>query len=470
MAGFSPWASSGLLGGAGRRIAIAASASAALWLAVLWSSMGSVPPAPTPAAMAPAVAAAPVEIAPTKPLAPSLQLVAATGTPAPGGGSYNRFGLEMRTIAAPVNARGDVAFFAKLMRGTAEEGLFLSHDGRAALVAAIGSAAPGGGTIAGFTERPTPSLNAGGKVAFAATIEGGRASEAVLAWSGGKLTTLVQSGTRAPGVSGAAFFDFAPPMLNESGDAAFLATLRRGRETLDGIYLAAKGQLTKVVAAGDPAPGGGSFAALAAPALNAGGTIAFAAVVEGGPTPGGIFIAGANNASRQVVGAGNAAPGGGVFARISEHVGLDDAGRVAFGAFLGQGGGQGGPRAGVFLAEDGAITAVALLGNAAPGGGKFAAFGDAPSLAADGRLAFIAAIDGGPGTTGVYASEPAIGPDGVMRVAGPGDAMADGRRLGDFPLNASVAAGPRGWLTFQSTLRDGDDQSEAIVLLAPAGR
>jgi hypothetical protein len=455
MAGFSPWASSGLLGGAGRRIAMAAGASSALWLAVLWVSMGT-PPAPAPSAVATQPATAPA-----KPVAPPLRLVAAGGTPAPGGGSYNRFGLEMKTIAAPVNARGDVAFFAKLMRATAEEGLFLWHDGRASLVAAIGGAVPGGGTIAGFTERPTPSLNAGGKVAFAATIEGGRASDAVLAWSGGKLSAIAQSGARAPGVPGAAFFDFAPPALNDAGDAAFLATLRRGRETLDGIYLSAKGQLVKVVAAGDPAPGGGSFAALAAPVLNAAGTVAFAAVVEGGPTPGGVFVA-QGTALRQVVGAGNAAPGGGVFTRISEHVGLDDAGRVAFGAFLG----QGGRRGGVFLSADGGIAPVALLGDPAPGGGTFAAFGDAPSLAPDGSLAFIAAIDGGPGTTGVYAS----GPDGLKRAAGPGDMVADGQRLGDFPLNASVAAGPRGGLTFQSTLRTGDEQAEALVLSAPGGR
>ncbi len=462
MAGFSPWASSGLLGGAGRRITIAASASVALWLAVLWASMGVAPTAPAPSVAAPSAIIASPEPAPVKPVVPPLRLVAAAGAPAPGGGSYNRFGLEMKTVATPVNARGDVAFFAKLARGAADEGIFLWHDGRASLVAAIGAAVPGGGTIAGFTERPTPSLNAGGKVAFAATVEGGRASEAVLAWSGGKLTAVVQSGTRAPGVPGAVFFDFAPPALNDAGDAAILATLRRGRDTLDGIYLAAKGQLTKAVAGGDPAPGGGSFAALAAPVLNASGTIAFAAVVEGGPTPGGIFVAGENGALRQVVGAGNASPGGGVFARISEHVGLDDAGRVAFGAFLG----QGGPRAGVFMAADGGIAPIALLGDAAPGGGKFAAFGDAPSLAPDGRLAFLAAIDGGSGTTGVYAG----GPEGVVRVAGPGEAVAGGRHIGDFPLNAAVAAGPRGWLAFQSTLRDGEDQAEAIILFAPAER
>ena len=454
MAGFSPWASSGLLGGAGRRIAMAAGVSAGLWLAVLWSSMGVAPLAVAPDAMQPSAVIAP-------PPASPLRLIAAAGLPAPGGGSYDRFGLEMKVVNAPVNAQGDVAFFARLMRGSAEEGLFLWHDGRAALIAASGTKVPGGGTIAGFTERPTPALNADGRLAFAVTVEGGRASEALLSWSGGKLATLVQSGARAPGVPGAAFFALASPVLNQPGAAAFLATLRRGRETLDGIYLAAKGQVTKVVAAGDPAPGGGSFAALGAPALNARGVVAFAAVVEGGTTPGGIFMVGEDGAVRRVVGAGDPAPGGGVFARMSEHVGLDDAGRVVFGAFLS----QSGIRAGVFMASGSTVTPVALVGDTAPGGGRFVSFGDSPSLAADGSLAFIAAVDGA-GSTAVYAS----GPDGVVRAAQPGDALADGRRIGYFPLNASVEAGPHGWLTFQAGLGEGDERAEAIVLSAPGRR
>lgn len=431
---------------------MAAGASAALWLAVLWSSLGAAPPS----AAAPEITAP--EPASVKASVPPLRLVAAAGTPAPGGGSYDRFGLEMKSVTAAVNPRGDVAFFAKLVRGGADEGLFLWRDGRAALVAAIGGNVPGGGTIASFTERPAPSLNADGTVAFAAAVEGGRAGEAVLAWSGGKLATLAQSGARAPGVAGAAFFDLSPPALNDAGGAVFLATLRRGRETLDAIYLAAKGQLVKIAAAGDPAPGGGSFAALAAPALNKGSAVAFAAVVEGGPTPGGIFTAG-QGAVRRVVGAGDPAPGGGVFARISEHIGLDDAGHVVFGAFLG----QAATRSGVFMATDGAATPVALLGDAAPGGGRFVSFGDSPSLAPDGSLAFIAAVDGGTGSTGLYAS----GPEGIVRVAGPGDLVADGRRIGYFPLNSAVEAGSHGRIIFQAGLRDGDEQTDAIILFAP---
>lgn len=464
MPAFSPWAASGLLGGAGPRIAVAAAASAVLWLAVLWSSLGVAPPASQTASSTGGVSA-PARIA-----TPPLRALAASGAPAPGGGNYDRFGLEMQNPVAPVNVHGDVAFFAKLMRSATEEALFLTHQGRASLVASVGSAVPGGGTITSFTEHPAPSLNDVGSIAFAATIEGGRASEAVFAWSGGKLTSVAQSGAKAPGINGGAFFDFGPPVVNNSGDVAFLATVRRGREALDAIYLASKGQAAKIAAAGDAAPGGGKLAALGTPALNAKGVLAFAAVVEGGETPGAIFV-GSAAGLRRVVGAGDPAPGGGMFTRLSEHLGLDDAGRVAFGAFLG----QGAPRSGMFVAGE-TVAPLVMLGAAAPGGGTFASFGDAPALAGDGRLAFVAAVEGGPGTTGIYAS----GPGGLARVAGVGDPVADGKRIGYFPLNTMVAAGPGGRVTFQAGLQAGDKQStdspngdelaDAILVFAPEAR
>ena len=105
MAGFSPWSASGLLAGAGQRITIAAAGVACLWLAVLWASLGVAPPASQ-------VSNAPTEAAPQPP-AP-LRAIAVAAAPAPGGGQFDRFGIEMQPAPAPVNARGDVAFFARL--------------------------------------------------------------------------------------------------------------------------------------------------------------------------------------------------------------------------------------------------------------------------------------------------------------------------------------------------------------------
>ncbi|MBO0709921.1 MAG: hypothetical protein J2P47_01440, partial [Acetobacteraceae bacterium] len=68
--------------------------------------------------------------------------------------------------------------------------------------------------------------------------------------------------------------------------------------------------------------------------------------------------------------------------RLSERVGIDDTGRVAIAAFLG----QGETRSGVFVAGQNAITPIATVRTAAPGGGHFVSFAGALSLAGDGRV------------------------------------------------------------------------------------
>ncbi|HXA26692.1 MAG TPA: hypothetical protein VNW90_30750, partial [Acetobacteraceae bacterium] len=119
---------------------------------------------------------------------------------------------------------------------------------------------------------------------------------------------------------------------------------------------------------------------------------------------------------------------------------------------------------GIFIASDHDVSRVAALGTAAPGGGTFASFGDAPSLAPDGRLAFIAAIDGGNGSTGAFT----YGPNGIERVATVGDSIADTRHIAYFPLNSAIAAGSGNRVTFHAGLKSGDDQVDAIVLFGPA--
>lgn len=375
--------------------------------------------------------------------------MAIAGMPAPGGGVFGRFGVESQPVAAPVNVRGDVAFFATLARSPADEGLFVARGGRIARIAAIGDPVPGGGALAGFTEHPALAIAASGSVVFGAQVTGGRASEALFVWTGGRLNAIAQSATAAPGIAGGAFAGFAAPVINDAGDVAFLATIRRGRETQDAIYLRRKGQLRPVVTAGDPAPGGGTFSALATPAMNNKGAVAFAALVEQGERPAGIFIV-TDGKIRRAIGAGDAVPGGGMFTRLSEQVGLDDAGHVVFTAFLRDTASRGA----VFLDHQ----LVASIGMDAPGGGRFVSFGEAPSLAADGTVAFIGALDGAPGMAAF-----SCGPGGLQRRVAVGDEV-DGHRIVYFPINPAVAAGSGGRVTVQVGLRIGSEQVDAIVL------
>jgi hypothetical protein len=154
---------------------------ACLTVAVLWFAVLSVIPS-TPS-IGPAQPSA--RVAATAPTAlPAnryglLRPVVRSGLAAPGGGSFDRFDVVGQPIAAPVNARGQVAFYATVLHAPGREGIFLADSGTITKIAAVGDAIPGGGTLADLAADPSPALNAAGHVAFDAQITGGRATEGI---------------------------------------------------------------------------------------------------------------------------------------------------------------------------------------------------------------------------------------------------------------------------------------------------
>jgi hypothetical protein len=106
----------------------------------------------------------------------TLRLVVASGQAAPGGGSFDRFDVGSQPIVAPVNSRGQVAFYASLARAKAAEGIFLATVSGITKAAAVGDAVPGGGVLSEFARHPLPALNDAGKVAFGASVAGARAT------------------------------------------------------------------------------------------------------------------------------------------------------------------------------------------------------------------------------------------------------------------------------------------------------
>src|SRR5438093_736234 len=204
--------------------------------------------------------------------------------------------------------------------------------------------------------------------------------------------------------------------INGKGHVAFLATVRRGRESLDAIYLHSGGKSRKVVAQGDPAPAGGAFTGFGPPALNGKGLVGFGAVVEGRAVPGGLFVS-QGGAIRMLVGAGEETPDGGIFAKFSERVAVNDAGAVAFNAIL-----KGAPTSGAIYVVDDRVRRIAGLGDPAPGGGVFSHFGLWPSLSATGAVVFAASVDGGASPVAVFAASRKA----ISRVAGVGDRLPGG--------------------------------------------
>ncbi len=406
---------------------------------------------------------------------PTLRTVAAVGDPAPGGGSFAGFSVESLPILAPANSRGDVAFFATLLRGPGSEGLFLSSPsglsspggpsspsgprGGRRKIALEGDVVPGVGTLTGFGKHPIPALNEGGDVAFAAAVGGGKAVEGIFLWSRGRVQPVAITGTAAPGIGGGTLAGIESPALNDRGDVVFLATIRRGRETIDAIFGRMGGKLKKIVAQGDPAPAGGAFAGFGAPILNNKRVVGFAAAVEGRGVPGGIFVV-EGDATRMVVGAGDDTPAGGIYFKFAERVSLNDAGLIAFNAQL-----KDAPTpAGLFLVDHGAPRKLVLVGDAAPGGGTFSHFGLWPTVNNAGVVVFASSVDGGTHPIGVFVAKG----DTITRVVGAGDALPGGGRLLSFGLYPLAAITPKGGVSFATAVTATGEGTEGIYYAAPA--
>src|SRR5437879_694076 len=129
-----------LLASARSRLTIAGAAVLLLWIAVLWASLSE----PTRKAALQNAA----------PEVPALRLVVASGQAAPGGGRFDRFDVGSQPIVAPVNSRGQVAFYASVARAKAREGIFVANGWRGLEVAGGGDAVPGGDVLGELGMRP----------------------------------------------------------------------------------------------------------------------------------------------------------------------------------------------------------------------------------------------------------------------------------------------------------------------------
>src|ERR1700730_13573230 len=434
-----------LLASARSRLTVAGAVVVSVWIAVLWASLSE----PTRKAAAPT----------TSQVVNTLRLVVASGQAAPGGGSFDRFDVGSQPIVAPVNSRGQVAFYASLARAKAAEGIFLATVSEITKAAAVGDAVPGGGVLSEFARHPLPALNDAGKIAFGASVAGARAPEGIFLAAEGRLKVIALSGTDAPSVRNGTFVEFDTPVLNNRDEIAFVGTVRRGRETLQVLYLYSGGVLRKLVAGGDPAPRGGRFDRFRLPVINNKGVVAFPAILEQGAVLGGIFVAGAREL-RLLVGAGEIGPGGAMLVRFSERAAIDDEDNVAFVAHLGSGTSS----EAVLVANASGLTQLAIVGESAPGGGRFAAFGPWPNCGPNATVAFVAAIDAGPGSLGIYLGTPGA----IHRVAMVGDHLANGGVIAALALNSVTSVGSRGGLTF-ATMANPESGQNGIYYYGPPG-
>jgi hypothetical protein len=444
--GLAARATSGLLlRGALARLQAAILAGLLLWAGVLWACLSHpVPPKP---------------YEPPPPTPPALHRIVISGQPAPVGGVFDRFDVEMQPIIAPVNENGQVAFYATVLRSKAKEGIFVATAGHIAKAAAVGDSAPGGGVLSAFSNHPIPSLNDSGTVVFGAATASAQTGEGIFMAKDGSLTAIAMLGADAPGYIGGTFVDFDTPALNNRDEVVFVATVRHGRETIETLYVYGNRRLRKLLAEGDPYLGGGFFGKFGVPAINNRGVIAFPVTLDHGPALGGIFVSGTRDL-KMLVGAGALAPDGQMLLRFSERLAIDDDDNIAFGAHIGAGAVS---TETLMRVNTSGLTQIARVGDPAPGGGKFAGFGQWPAVGPVGRIAFIAAIDDGPGPIGIYSWQTGT----LSPIVIAGQKLAEGGVLPPFAINAVTAAGNNGGVTFATMSDDAAGGSSRIYYFGP---
>lgn len=388
-------------------------------------------------------------------------VIISSGDAAPGGG--NIFNM-IRSEKLMVDGSGTVSFVNTL--GTLFDRLFLggSPGQPLALVAREGQVVPGQGTLSGFFT--IDALNDAGQIAFTARNGGfWRATGA-----SGSLVRVLADGDPAPG--GGAFLlgnDPGDAVMNASGTMAMGATTIDGTTILPGIYAAApQGAITRIVRSGAAAPSGnGVYIQFTVPAINDLGQLAFGAILGDtlGDDDGYALLLGNANQLAEILRSGQSVPGGnGVFAPFPvARLHLNNQGQVLVQSTIAI------PdlafTSGLFLASGSNIEEIARIGEAAPCGGTFVAFGDAQALNDDGLAVFSADVNTGETRKGLFFYR-----NGVRGcVARTGDSvaglgtitrieMAEGAGLGNSMLNES------GQVAFLIEYADGSAVGNAITL------
>ncbi len=247
------------------------------------------------------------------------------------------------------------------------------------------------GTTGGFNDSGQATFM--GDMPPTAAPPGNFPSTGVWSQGSGSLAKVAEEGDGAPGTAGI-FNAFATPAINNAGHIAMVGGITGGSSG-EGVWTDSSGSLSKVVASGDLAPGGGTFSILFndTTAINNSDDIVFSARLVGGTVPDGIWVARGGGIDKVAV-EGDLAPGGGgaVFGTggtgiNSTTLGIDAAGDAAFTAYLSDG------RLGLYSESFGGLHAVALTGDVAPDTGGLTFIGIVRwTINENGQTAFLAQL------------------------------------------------------------------------------
>lgn len=314
----------------------------------------------------------------TKPLHPGgggITRRVGEGDPAPvaGGALWNIdpfFGL--------INNSEEVAFTAGSIVGGSPyptSGIFTHKPGTGTRkIVTAGDPAPGGGTLTdAFLAETHPRINSSGQVVFFSDLDTGDFGIFIGSATGG-VQKIVRTGDPSP-IGPGTIVDAFPFDVesNDSGQVAFGATIETPGPVFTNVLFVGSGTSApmKVVAVGDPGPGGSSVSQIGTFfRINSLGEVGYLAELSGGSAPSGVFIGGAGGPQSAVALAGSAAPGtgGGTFSSFVDFdIDVNSLSNVSFFASI-----AGSSATGGYFVGSASVSPSARLieGQSLPGGGS----------------------------------------------------------------------------------------------------
>lgn len=399
-------------------------------------------------------------------LARADRAIVLSGDPAPGsgGGTFSQLGLPA------LNDFEHVAFRANLTGGAASEGIFLDTASGLTAIAVVGDLAPdtGGGTFFDFGEA---AINDAGQVAFSARITGGAAAWALYRYDPAGLTTLATTATTAPGTGGGSYSAFGDRVsINAGGEVAFVATVGGGTTT-EGVFVEDGTTGSVVFLIGDTAPAGaaGSFFDFSPPVLSDAGEVAVWASVFFDPGfTSGILVSGSPDHWVALVGESAPDTGGGTYSTFNSSAapGLDADGNVYFRADVS----AGTTARGLFVDQAGLDAAIALQGDPAPGtSGTFFLFPDLDGFSVNesGVIGHSANLLGGGAVgQGIFKSSLTTGSVDVALV---GQTAPDTGGATYLILGSGASLNAFGQAAFRGSVIDGSVSNGIFLLPEPSG-
>lgn len=283
-----------------------------------------------------------------------LSLRAAHGAAVPGGGTLSPF-TPMNP--AVINDAGRIAFMAYVDGASRNQGIFIADAGGLTPIAmgcgdygggtnngTCGDVSPIGGHFSGMFGGTmfAPAFNNAGDVLFISDVNGGTALRALFLYRAATHTIIKIAAPGDASPVGGTLSAVGPGSINNSGVIVFLG-MQSGTGRVN-LLRWTNGTLTKVVAVGDAAPGGGTFKILAGeslgfadgttiptgvvPGINDVGQVCFFSTIQNGSYERGLFVS-TGGTHQLYVKAGDATPVGGTYNNFYAPQ-INNAGTLAF--------------------------------------------------------------------------------------------------------------------------------------------